>query len=189
MARAEVRRGRGCGALRRAPLVAALALPLALAGCGFSPLYGGHAGATSSWEQVDVAPPSDRLNQLVYNELLRNRPPSSSGGRPYVLRVSVTEDEATLLNSRLQRVRLKAGFALMERASGRVLLQGRTFGDASYETTRLHFADARAHEAAQRTAARLVAQDIRTRVQAFFARGMPASAMPVAQPKPSTAAR
>ena len=161
------------GSARTITMLALLLTMLLLAGCGFSPMYAERAAdgaALHGWEQVDVAPPADRLTQLVYNELLQNRPPAQRGNRPYVLTMKVAEEEADLLGDRLQRIRVKAEFALMRRTDGRVLMQGRTYGDASYHTTRLHLADAQARAAAMKTAARLVAEDIRTRISAYFAR-------------------
>ena len=162
--------------------LAAVLVALLLSSCGLSPMYAERAdvGGAAGWEQVDVAPPANRLEQLVFTELLRNRPPEKSGGRPYELSFTVQEDEAATLGSRLWRVRLKADFSLKERASGKVLMRGRTFGDASYEKTRMHFADASARDAARKTAAKLIAEDMRRQVVAFFARGMPATARPPA---------
>ncbi len=149
-----------------------------LAGCGLSPMYaqrddGGVGGAALGWEQVDIAAPGNRVEQMVYQELLQNRPPAqqSRTSAAYELKLQVNESDDGMLRDRLSRRRLTVNYALVRRADGRVVLNGKTFADASYEQTRQHFADARAADAARRAAAKIVARDIRTRVAAFFARG------------------
>ncbi len=154
-----------------ASVVAGIAL--LLSGCGFSPMYASRPGASNpatALAQMEVEPPASRLEQIVRNELLRTVPPSRQGGGAYSLELNVTASEASLLStSGLKRQRLIATFSLRDKASGKVLLDGRSFADATYYKRSRQFSDERSKEAAQRVAARELAEDIRTRLAAWFA--------------------
>ncbi len=146
----------------------------ALAACGFSPMYADRPGISdpaTALAQVEVEQPENRMEQLVRNELLRTVPPAQQGGGVYRLSLDVTSSETTLLSATgLTRQRLAASFTLTNKSSGAVLLQGKSFADASYHDVGRQFSDARSKEAAQRAAARELAEDIRTRLAAWFAR-------------------
>ena len=154
------------------PLLPTL-LALSLAACGFSPMYAARPGASNpatALAQMEVEPPASRLEQIVRNELLRTVPPSQQGGGAYLLELNVTASEASLLGaSGLRRQRLTAIFALKDKNTSRVLLDGKSFADASYHYMGRQFSDERSKEAAQRVAARELAEDIRTRLAAWFA--------------------
>ena len=151
-----------------------LMLTLLLAACGFSPMYAQRpdgANPALALAQVDVKPPASRLEQMVRNELLRNVPPAQQGAGAYQLNLTVTESEASLLGlGGVTRQRLIATFSLTEKEGGKILFQGKSFADATFHKLGRQFADERAKEAAQRTAAKILAEDIRTRLAAWFAR-------------------
>ena len=151
-----------------------LLLTLLLAACGFSPMYGEKPDGASpalALAQVDVKPPANRLEQMVRNELLRNVPPAQQGAGAYRLDLTVTESETSLLGAGgITRERLVATFSLTDEQNGRILFQGKSFADVTFHKLGRQFADERAKEAAQRTAAKILAEDIRTRLAAWFAR-------------------
>ncbi len=159
------------------PRLIVLALLTGLLGaCGFSPMYADRNGTpVASAVAFDVAPAHDRATQLLRNELLRGIAPEEARRAPLLLDLSVTEDEAGILSSRQRgtiekRYRMSAAFELRDKTTKKTLLRGKSFADAYYTITRQHFADINARMQAQRAAARQLADDLRTRIAAHFAR-------------------
>jgi LPS-assembly lipoprotein len=158
-------------------ILLALFVPM-LAACGFQPMYAERdsgASTATAWRQVDIAPLKTRTGQLVRNALLAGTAPATEGNGRYELRLEVTEEEQTMaITSRRgtahKRLILAAGYALHDKRTGRLLTKGRTFADTSYSITRQHFADLASRDHARRTLARILAQDVRTRVSAWLAR-------------------
>ena len=149
---------------------------LLVAGCGFTPMYGGgeNINPAADLSNFDVQIPRERTAQLVRNELLRNTPPAAIGNAPYVLRLAMKKEERTLLTTsgalaRQKRMRLKARYSLYRRNEKKPLVTGETFADAPFVTTREHLASEHARMQAERAAARKVAEDIRRRLALFFA--------------------
>ena len=166
-----VTRGKRTG--RALALLALLAV--ALSGCGFSPMYADGNGAPTATATFDVSPATDRATQVLRNELLRGIPPEEARRAPRLLDVTVSEEETEVLSSRQRgtlekRYRMTASFELRDRATRKPLLRGKSFADAYYTITRQHFADLNARMQAQRAAARQLADDLRTRIAAHFAR-------------------
>ena len=169
MAQARGKRtGRGLALL--APLA------LALAGCGFSPMYADGDGASATRAAIfDVSPAADRTTQVLRNELLRGIAPEEARRAPWLLDLAATEEETEVLTSRQRgalqkRYRMSATFELRDKATKKPLLRGKSFADAYYTITRQHFADINARMQARRAAARQLADDLRTRIAAHFAR-------------------
>ncbi len=158
-------------------LVAGMAL--LLAGCGFSPMYGGNGdtGAinpAADLSNFDVEITPERTAQLVRNELLRNVPPASLGNAPYVLKLSAKMEERNLLTTsgarlRQMQLRLSADYSLLARNGKKPLTTGKTFAYAAYAVTREHLASEHARMQAEKAVARKVAEDIRRRLAIFFA--------------------
>ena len=166
------------GRKRRFVHTLALLVPFAgaLAGCGFSPMYADGDGTPADSTAIfDVAPASDRATQILRNELLRGIAPEQARRAPWLLDVSVREEETAVLSSRARgtlqkRYRMSASFELRDKTTRRPLLRGKSFADAYYTITRQHFADINARMQAQRAAARQLADDLRTRIAARLAR-------------------
>ncbi len=163
--------------LRILSLLAALGVLPALAGCGFSPLYG-TAGGTEDVEarlvSMEVAPPATRTDQLVRNAFLEGIAPSRTGGGRYLLSLSTEEKQQTSIVSfdrktPQNRYILNVSYTLSDRTTGKTLTSGKTFAEVSYTKTRQPVADIQALNKARETAARVVAQDIRTRLAAWMA--------------------
>ncbi len=158
-------------------LLALLGVMPALAGCGFSPLYG-TAGDSGNVEtqlvSMEVAPPTTRTDQLVRNALLEGIAPSQTGGGKYLLSLRTEEKQLTSILSfdrktPQNRYILNVSYTLSDRSTGKPLTSGKTFAEVSYTKTRQPVADIQALNKAKETAARVVAQDIRTRLAAWMA--------------------
>ncbi len=104
-----------------------LLMPLALAACGFTPVYGTGASGTALQNNVEVNEPNDD-NSYLLNRRLEERLGRSSTP-VYRLRVSVrSEREALAVNteSNINRFNLVgvAEYTLVEKSTGRVVTSG-----------------------------------------------------------------
>lgn len=165
--------------LRKAGIVVALVLGFALlGGCGFKPLYGvtdegGHVADELSY--VAIPEKRDRLHQLIRNQLLSTMSPAGgpNGDRyrlEFVPRVDannvVIEPDGDV-SRRLYK--LAVDYRLLDNGSDKVLHQGRTFSHLSYDRVRSEFANIEAEKDIRERASIQVADDIRTRLAAYFA--------------------
>ncbi len=163
---------------RHAATTLALSILLAtgLGACGFSPMYADRNGAPATTAVAfDVTPATDRATQVLRNELLRGTAPEEARRAPWLLDVTVSEEDSDILSSRergtlQKRYRMSATFELRDKTTRKPVLRGKSFADAYYTITRQHFADINARMQAQRAAARQLADDLRTRIAAHLAR-------------------
>ncbi len=147
---------------------------IALAGCGFRPLYGtgGPAGEPLNLSVVSVEEQQTRPGQLVRNELLSVM---SAETAAYVLRFKITSSDrptSSLPGTVTTRygLTLNATYELVDSATHRKIESGRTFSTVSYDVVRQPVADRQAADAATSRAAIEVANDIRLRVAVQLAR-------------------
>jgi LPS-assembly lipoprotein len=161
-----------------AALLAGLA-GLALAGCGFQPLYGGTTAGGAKLAEVmaavDITPIPGRVGQKLRNELIFA---ATGGGNPVpsrykldiVVKESVTDQLVEITGDATGQIfQLDATFKLVDAASGVVLVQGKAISRAPYNRFQEIFANARARYDAENRAARTVAESIRTQLAAFLA--------------------
>jgi LPS-assembly lipoprotein len=179
-------------ALRRltAPL-AALAAALLLAGC-FQPLYGersatGGPGIRDLMSSVDVsqisAPNGTRLSRLaveVRNDLLFEL---TGGAAPapqtHRLKITLSSTETSVIvdvdtaRPDVQNYGIDAAYILTEIATGKVVVRSRTFARVSYDIPgqEQRFARARGLRDAENRAAKVIADNIRTRLASYFVAG------------------
>ncbi|UOM36438.1 LPS assembly lipoprotein LptE [Acuticoccus sp. I52.16.1] len=162
--------------------IIALAAALAVAGCQVRPLYldaatGGPLSPTPDLMAIAVDPPRDRTEQVLTNELkfLFRGDGSNVVDPRYRLRfvVDVSDDRlAVELEQDLPAailVTLNATFILSEIATERTLLTGASTATASYDFSSQRFANVRAEKDARERAARSMAENIATRIAAYFA--------------------
>ena len=163
-------------ATRRAILCISLAM--LVAGCGLRPLYGtsGAAGGVKSeLSSVAIPEPQTRLGQLIRNDLLSAmRPAGQRGPDKYsLLLVPVLTEEQAIVNDSTdtlrKTVRVNVSYTLKQYGSDKSLSAGKTFSQVAYDETGQSFADNQARTNAIERAAKEAAQDIGTRVAAYFA--------------------
>lgn len=164
----------------RSPLAAAmlLAAAMALFGCGFQPLYGTTAGGSrlgAVMASVEVTPIPGRVGQRVRNELIFEN--NGGAARPeksaYKLDIVIKE---TLINELVQITgdakgqvyELDATYKLINTATNRVLLEGKTTSRAAFERSETIFSNVRARYDAEDRAANTVAQSIKVQLAAFL---------------------
>ncbi|MFM8746317.1 MAG: LPS assembly lipoprotein LptE [Aestuariivirga sp.] len=159
------------------PAMLCVAAALALAGCGYRPLYGsaqGNGGVAGSLSSISIPEAGDRAGQLVRNDLLSSMQ-SGKGEDRYLLNLTTVVADNNIVAKRQpavtrQSIQITATYQLVEKSTGAVLTQGTTFARASYDVIRQPFADQQAQTDATERAALEVSADIRTRLAAHFAK-------------------
>jgi LPS-assembly lipoprotein len=160
-----------------AALLAGLAA-LALAGCGFQPLYGGTTAGGQRLSEVmagvEITPIPGRVGQKLRNELIfTNTGGGLAAQSRYRLEIAVKESVVDQLvqitgDATGQVYQLDATFQLIDPNNGKVLLQGKAISRAPYNRFQEIFANVRARYDAENRAARTVSESIKTQVAAFL---------------------
>lgn len=161
-------------------LVLSFAAGLAACGdAGFHPLYAPSASGASASErlkEVDFAPIPGRVGQRVRNELVFE---STGGGEALppqyrfevVLQENVTSTLVTVQGQVGGAVySLQASFRLIDPKTKKVVFQGTSHARASFERFESIYANVRAREDAENRAARVIADDLKTRLAAYLSR-------------------
>lgn len=147
---------------------------LALAGCGFRPLYGttSPGGAEVDLANIAVEQQQTRIGQLVRNELVQSM---TGDGTQYVVKLRLSSKERLksslpgTLTARYEFV-LNGQYDLMDGRSAKVLSSGRSFSTVAYDIVRQPVADRQALDAASERAAHELANDIRLRVSVHLSK-------------------
>jgi len=176
--------------LSRRSLVRGLSLLLAVApalsACGnggFRPLYAetpSGAGLQERLKELDVAPIPGRVGQRIRNDLIFQ---AGGGGEllppTHRLEITITESILTTLvqkdgTSSGQVYAVQASFKLVNIKTKKVVSQGTSHGRAAFEryinTTQAQFtySNVRAREDAENRVARVIADDLKTRVAMYL---------------------
>ena len=151
---------------------------LALAGCGFQPLYGGTTAGGQRLAEVmsgvDINPIPGRVGQKLRNELIfANTGGGNAGQTRYKLDIAIKESVTDQLvqitgDATGQVYQLEATFKLIDAASGKVLMQGKAISRAPYNRFQEIFANVRARYDAENRAARTVSESVKTQVAAYL---------------------
>lgn len=151
---------------------------LALAGCGYRPMYASSAsnpGVAGSLAAISIPEATDRPGQLIRNELISSMQTGKGEEERYLLNLTtVVQDNGVIQKKQpavtRQAILITTSFELVDRSTGKVVTKGRTFARVPYDVVRQPFADLQAQKDATERAAREVGADIRTRLAAFFAK-------------------
>jgi LPS-assembly lipoprotein len=160
-----------------ASLIAGLSA-LALAGCGFQPLYGGTTAGGARLAEVmkgvDITAIPGRVGQKLRNELIfASRGGGVAGSTRYRLNITIKESVTDQLvqitgDATGQVYQLDATFKLIDSATGTVVYQGKAISRAPYNRFQEIFANVRARYDAENRAARTVSESIRVQVAAHL---------------------
>jgi LPS-assembly lipoprotein len=168
-------------------------LAVCLGGC-FQPLYGDHpvdgrngpslhaALSTVDVKQIDAIKGSDeaRLAVELRNDLLFGLTGGSDEARPaytLVVKVSSTRSDiivdTTTTRPSIENYGINATYILTEIASGKQVVTGQTFARVSYDIPgqEQRFARMRGLRDAESRAAKVIADNIRSRLASYFAAG------------------
>lgn len=166
--------------MRTLPAIFLLAAALALAACGYRPLYGSSAesaGVAATLSSIAIPEAEDRVGQLIRNDLMSSMQAGKGEDRYTLILKPVVKKSGVIdkpqPNVTRESITLSVSYELVERASGTVVNQGKTFSQASYDVIRQPFADLQAETNATERAVHEVSADIRTRLAAHFATQQP----------------
>ncbi|MGH2341303.1 LPS assembly lipoprotein LptE [Segnochrobactraceae bacterium EtOH-i3] len=182
--------GDGSGVDRRA-LLAGLGAGLAglVSACTVQPLHGSAPSAstvagegadalppTGELSRVELQSPRNRVEQQFTNELSFRLTGGANAPKPaYALRFTLTKSESAISIERTidtpaaYLLYLTVSFVLSDIETGRTLMMGSTFATASYDFSDQRFANQRAVINAEDRAAKVMANDVATRLAAYFA--------------------
>lgn len=166
--------------MRKISAIACLAAALALGGCSYRPLYGSSAesaGVSATLASVSIPAATDRVGQLVRNDLISAMRSGANEDRYSLLLVHAVKKtgiiEKSKTQSKRQAINLSVSYDLVDKASGKSLHKGKTFSQASYDVVGQPFADQQAETNAVERAAHEVSADIRIRLAAYFSANPP----------------
>lgn len=152
----------------------------ALAACegstGFRPMYGAAALADTNAKLASVSFGTipGRVGQRIRNELIFQGTGGGYGLPPeYHVDIAIRHQVVSTLvrkdgESQSQVYNLEAKFQLVRIADKKILLEGTSYGRASFERYDSIYSNVKAREDAENRAARTIAQDIKTRLAAFL---------------------
>jgi LPS-assembly lipoprotein len=161
------------GTWRTLAVLAALALPAGLGGCGFTPLYA-EQGAAAGLTHIDVVAPDGRVGYLL-REDLNDDLGLTKGDKP-VYRLEMTFDQTRqahgiTANATAQRYELdlKVSYTLTDLATGQVAHKGEVVSFVSYDSAEQPYAGIAARQDTQNRLASDAAQKIQTELAAWMA--------------------
>jgi LPS-assembly lipoprotein len=161
--------------------LAILVLPfcLALAACGFQPLYGergGNPGTMAEMARIEIAPIPDRIGLTVRNHLIDLLTPAGpAAAAAYRLDVKLHEErEGVAIRRDLVATRfnyrLTGSYRLIDASSGAVLAHGEARSTAAYNVVDSPYATLVSEQDAAARAARELSDSIRLRIALYFDR-------------------
>ncbi len=162
-------------------LAGILLLSGVLAGCfqpmyGQSTLFGAGAKLRDELRQVEILEIDGRLGQEIRNDLIFELTGGQGNpvGAPYKLAMTITSSSQTPLvdvasgRATSETVVLDVTYRLLDVTSNRVVLTERALARISLDRSQQRYAAMRAIRDAQNRAAKLVAQQIRSRLASYF---------------------
>ncbi len=176
---------------RFAGAATALALACLLSGC-FEPLYGektlsGGDGLRLRMGSVTVdniqaqsGTPQARIAVELQNDLIFNLTGGAAQqSKTHILKVQVsTQNQQVIVDietarSEVQQYGINAVFTLVEAATGKTVVTGQTFSRVTYDNPgqSQRFANQRGQRDAENRAAKVIADNIRSRLASYFAAG------------------
>ncbi len=159
-------------------VVPALALLLALAACGFEPLYGNREqpgdAVFNDFHQTKVATIPERSGQMLRNALLDRMNYRGEPAQPaYELKIDLDETRRDVLVrsdevATAADLTLAARYRLVSTADGRTLNEGTARSIVRYNVLASPYATLSSAEDARRRATVQLAEDIRARLGVYF---------------------
>ena len=154
----------------------ACTLLVALAACGFRPLYGRseNYALTQELAHISITSIEDRKGQIVHNFLLdRLNPNGRRADTRYTLKVSVsqtTEEIGLKFTEEATRAKLTliARYSLTRDTDGKVLAEGSVRSVNNYNISDSEFSRVASERDATERAAREVSDEIKTRLSLYF---------------------
>jgi len=161
--------------MKRLPVIAALLLVPALAGCGLHPLYsgGGSGAVATTLTRIEVAPIEGKAGWLMSNALKDRL--QANGTPQYRLEIKL-DDKIIGLGVRRddsvsrERRTLRARYQLVDLSKGTVLLDATAGSDAGIDVVNSEYATIAAENSALERLSDIVADQIVARVALYAQR-------------------
>jgi LPS-assembly lipoprotein len=164
---------------RIALIVSALGAALLLGGC-FRPMYAsltpGAPSMTQTLAAVEVPPVKGRIAQQVRNNLQFGLTGGGGAAAPlYKLDISVDSSRSSSIvdaitdEPQIDTILLSTSYTLYEIGKPAPILSGRLNASKSFDRTLQRFAALRAARDAENSAAKILAEHLKTRIAAFLA--------------------
>jgi LPS-assembly lipoprotein len=152
----------------------ALALTLALAACGFHPLYGRGGASPAIMASIYVDPIPDRTGYELRNSLMDLFDSGGGGSKQYRLKVRLSDQRKGIAlqnDATITRYNylLDADYELFD-STGKVVTSGHQSTLTAYNVVSSPYATLSAQQDAQKRAAQDLAQRIQLDLGVFFAR-------------------
>jgi LPS-assembly lipoprotein len=154
--------------------IALLFLCLGLAACGFKPLYGeqgaDNAAVTTDLAAIRIEAIPDRIGQKMYNLLYERLTPNGKADVPkYSLHVHIRETVEELLYERDEtatraNLTLRADYELRRIEDDEVIAKGTSRSTSGYDILSSQYATLVSKDDARDRSARVISDDIRTRM-------------------------
>lgn len=149
---------------------------LAVAACGFRPLYGTRGGGSTpdQFAQIRIEPIKDRVGQQLHNHLLTALNPDGRPVRPrYTMRTNIFESTTSLAVRKSAfatraNLQVRANYAVTDVATGKNIFDGESAITVSYNILDSEYATLAAEKDARARAVRELAEDMRIRLGIFF---------------------
>ncbi len=171
--------------LRIASLVAAAAAMLALAGCGYRPVYGERTAAVAgdathaNLASVKIIGIADRRGQLLRNYLLDRMSPRGEPATPrYTLSVTTVESRQITVSrpdgtATRANLSISARYTLRDATSDLVVFSERSDAVATFNLLTARFASVSSEDEARRRAVEQIADQISLQISLFLNRRHP----------------
>src|SRR5499433_2567387 len=152
-----------------------LGASLALAGCGYHPLYGERSGSTNAPVTTELAAIQiesipDRIGQQMYTMLRERLNPYGKPDAPrYILSITLTEKRTSFFFEKDEtatraNLMLKADYVLKRAGTGEIVTKGLSRSVSAYDILESQFASIVSEEDARVRSAEVISDDIRTRL-------------------------
>jgi len=165
----------------RRRLLGAAGAGVALAGCGYHPLYGertaGNAPVTDELASIQIQAIPDRIGQQMYTMLRERLNPYGKPDEPkYVLSITLTEKRTNYFFEKDEtatraNLMLRADYVLKRAGSDEVVTKGLSRSVSSYDILASQFASVVSEEDARVRSAEAICDDIRTRLALALGKG------------------
>lgn len=156
----------------------AVGLVLSVAACGWQPLLApagsGGANVNVALSQIDIPPTKSRLGQLLRNNMISNLGTAGGSAVPLyrlIMVPTITKNDVLVQkNTDVRRIQYQLGvtYKLIDIATRQPINEGHSFSIVAYTRLQSEFANIRAEKDAKEKTAYAVAEDIKTRLAAFF---------------------
>ncbi|MDJ0894964.1 MAG: LPS assembly lipoprotein LptE [Alphaproteobacteria bacterium] len=158
-----------------------IAVALAVASCGFRPLYSGRTGGADGGElaQIRVQAIPDRVGQILYNHLLdRLNPRGQADVVKYTLDTQLRVQETKLALTQADvatrgNIETRAFFQLREIETQEIVFESSSRITNGYDIVQQQYAAQVAREAAVKRALREISDDMRFKLASFLTRNQP----------------